>query len=69
MFQKMIREDLKSLTLGKESQIIWIPYRFITKATHTKGAFTLGVRDSRVESPNTMLAISDLNLVVMKILC
>ncbi len=22
MFQKMIREDLKSLTLGKESQII-----------------------------------------------
>jgi len=24
---------------------------------YTKGAFTLGVRDSRVESPNTMLAI------------
>lgn len=36
---------------------------------HLKGAFTLGVRDSRVNSPNTMLAIWDLNLVAMKILC
>jgi len=34
-----------------------------------KRAFTLGVRDSRVESPNTMLAIYDLNLVAIKILC
>ncbi len=33
-----------------------------------KGAFTLGVSDSRVQSPNTMLAIQDLNLVAMKIL-
>jgi hypothetical protein len=33
---------------------------------HLKGAFTLGVRDSRVDSPNTMLAIWDLNLIAMK---
>jgi hypothetical protein len=33
------------------------------------GAFTLGARDYSVESPNTMLAISDLNLVIMKFLC
>ncbi len=32
-------------------------------------AFTLDVRDSSVESPNTMLAIQDLNIVTMKILC
>jgi len=48
---------MKSITLGKGFQIIWIPYRFIMNTTHTNGAFTLGVRDSRVESPNTMLAI------------
>ncbi len=34
-----------------------------------KGAFTLDVSDSSVESTNTMLAIDDLNLVIMKILC
>ncbi len=34
-----------------------------------KGAFTLGVRDSRVDSPNTMLAIWDLNLIAIKNLC
>ncbi len=32
---------------------------------YTKGVFTLGVRDSRVEFPNTMLAIQNLNLVTM----
>ncbi len=33
------------------------------------GAFTLGARDYSVESPNTTLAIEDLNLVIMKFLC
>jgi hypothetical protein len=33
-----------------------------------KGALTLGVSGSMVESRNTMLAIKDLNLVAMKIL-
>jgi hypothetical protein len=41
----------------------------IRLASETKSAFTLGVRDSTVESPNTMLAIYDLKLVAMKILC
>jgi hypothetical protein len=34
----------------------------------SKGAFRLGVRDSSVESPNTMLVVEDLNLLTMKIL-
>jgi hypothetical protein len=34
-----------------------------------KGAFTLGVRDSSVESRTIMLVIKDLNLVAMKNLC
>jgi hypothetical protein len=29
----------------------------------------LGVRDSSVESPNTILVIEDLNLLTMKIVC
>jgi hypothetical protein len=33
------------------------------------GAFTLGFGDYKVESPNIMLAISDLNLDTMKFLC
>jgi hypothetical protein len=32
-----------------------------SKKKPSKGAFTLGVRDSSVESPNTMLDISDLH--------
>ncbi len=32
-----------------------------------KGAFTLGVRDSSVEQPNTMLVIQDLHLLTMNI--
>jgi len=40
------------------------------RRNHNEGAFTLGVHnDSRVESRNTMLAIKDLHLVAMKILC
>ncbi len=35
----------------------------------TKGAFTLGVKDSSVKSPNTKLVIQDLNLFIMHILC
>ncbi len=35
----------------------------------TEGAFTLGVRDSSVESLNIMLVIQDLNLLLMKVLC
>ncbi len=34
-----------------------------------KGAFTLDASDFSVKSTNTMLAIEDLNLVIMKILC
>jgi hypothetical protein len=33
------------------------------------GASTLGVRDSSVEFPKTMLVIEDLNLLTMKLLC
>ncbi len=31
--------------------------------------FTIGVRDSSVESLNTILVIEDLNLLIVKILC
>jgi len=41
----------------------------VTYPQHTKGAFTLDVNDSSVESTNTMLANRDLNLVIMKFLC
>jgi hypothetical protein len=34
-----------------------------------KGTFTLGVRDSSVESLNTIFVIWDLNLLIVKILC
>jgi hypothetical protein len=34
-----------------------------------KGAFTLGVRDLSVESPNTMLVITNLHLLTINILC
>jgi len=34
-----------------------------------KGAFTFGAMDYSVESLNIMLAISDLNLFIMKIEC
>jgi hypothetical protein len=34
-----------------------------------EGAFTLGVRDSSVESLNTILVIRDLNLLIVKVLC
>jgi hypothetical protein len=33
------------------------------------GTFTLGVRDSSVESLLTVLVILDLNILIMKILC
>ncbi len=35
---------------------------------HSKGAFTLSVRDSSVESPNTTLVIQNLHLHTMNIL-
>jgi hypothetical protein len=35
----------------------------------SKGAFTLGVKDSSIKSPNTKLVISNLNLFTTKILC
>jgi hypothetical protein len=35
-----------------------------------KGAFSLGgIRDSSIESPNTMLVMYDLHLLTMNILC
>jgi len=41
---------------GKQFFIETLP-REALSTTRTKGAFTLGVRDSCVESPNTMLVI------------
>jgi hypothetical protein len=35
-------------------------------SSKAEGVFTLGVRDSSVESPNIMLIIQDLNLLTMK---
>jgi hypothetical protein len=32
-------------------------------------AFTLGVKDSCMKSPNTKLVVQDLNVFTMKILC
>jgi len=34
-----------------------------------QGVFTIGVRDSSVESLNTILVIEKLNLLIVKILC
>jgi hypothetical protein len=37
-------------------------------AHNAKGAFTLGVKDSSIMSPDTNLVIKNLNLFTMKIL-
>jgi hypothetical protein len=61
--------------LGEELQLPWLLWSAHLHTSLFKtlcvyyGAFTLGVRDSSVESLNTILVvIQDLNLLIVKIL-
>jgi len=44
----------------------WILEEPLPTSSKAEGVFTLGVRDSSVESPNIMVVIQDLNLLTMK---
>jgi hypothetical protein len=59
-----------SLNKGDRIEKNHMPTTYLgRKCILPKGAFTLGVRYSSVESPNIMLVIYDLNLLILKILC
>ncbi len=69
---------LSTLKLLHSSNVPYLQFNFARiaiclevapSAWASKGAFTLGVRDSSVESPNTMLVILDLHLLALNILC
>ncbi len=48
---------------------IMLCYKMMLYKIMFKGAFTLGVKESSIMSPNTKLVILDLNLFTSKILC